>query len=801
MVAVPSKLATQSRMMIYYAATGVWSVFLILSSYLFYRFRQHPAIQHRDVSLTMVCILASAAFSIHYLVKIPLEGHYPCALYLWIPIIFMPLWLMTLLARLTRIIAAYRLGEARLKAVEFTQPPPATTTTTSTAATRDRGLSSLSSSPIMPSTRHASLQNTVKKLLRSSSAHEPMIDHSRDNSSKNHVVKKKASHSTTTNYTLRSDNESEECDPWPINRGTTPSSNTNGVGTSTTTTTTTSIVVDPDRAYATITSPRSAHWTFVYRQHLTTPSLVRMIVVLEVIILIGAVFVHYIFREALLHQPDGTCGSTPVFTYIWAVAGLYLVVLTPILLYAARNVRDAWGIRNELVLCDIIGIISCLLYFIFRIYDWDDQSVWPATLWILLGTAFTHIWTVARPAIHAACDLRDIHHAQSNPIITRSVSEMNYTHHHHHLPGRIISTDIIPRARRIPSSISNRSLMETPHTPSFYIPLAHHHHSSLTDSPCLPPPSSTSISQLNVYRDRITSWQPTPSKCSNNNNNNNDTTVPMTLDTILACPNLLSKFRSFCMYDLSLEALLFYETVIRLQARIIGVDRLPRYDSQRTSVVVESSSSSSSSSLQTTVTRQSFNLFSERSPVTTTFNNYSRLSPTVLLSRSGSAPTSSLSPSFNMMVGSVNGGGNTASGNGNNPMAARRPSPPLSRAAITMQLRNIIDAFIRPGAPYEITISHRLRERLLLSVDRMIYPQVMSTNSLDNIEAGQQPQQPQCHRESGLADLYLAAEEIHQQLEQHSVVRFRQEYRDESLTSDSSSGKSISRWRRWLRIW
>ncbi|KAI8051033.1 hypothetical protein BDF22DRAFT_694462 [Syncephalis plumigaleata] len=148
-------------------------------------------------------------------------------------------------------------------------------------------------------------------------------------------------------------------------------------------------------------------------------------------------------------------------------------------------------------------------------------------------------------------------------------------------------------------------------------------------------------------------------------------------------------------------------------------------------------------------------------------------------------------------------------------MTARRPSPPLSRAAITMQLRNIIDAFIRPGAPYEITISHHLRERLLLRVDRMIYPQqIMPASHLGTIEAGlplqspaqphqQQQQQPYYHhREPGLADLYLAADEIHQQLEQHSVVRFRQEYRDESQTSsNSSSNKSISRWRRWLRVW
>ncbi|RKP23045.1 hypothetical protein SYNPS1DRAFT_24991 [Syncephalis pseudoplumigaleata] len=517
-------------MTIYYTTTGVWVVFLLITTSLFYRFRQHPAIQHRDVPLTMVSIVANAIFSVHYLVKIPLEGRYPCALYLWVPIIFMPLWLMTLLARLTRIIAAYRLGEARLRAVELTQAAKAS------ANNNNNNISDgASPSASLTEPRRASLRRTVKKLLRSSSAHEPMIERMTS------VVKKKASYSAAHAGPSDENVSAEERDPWPAHEP--PAHDT---------ATATSVVVDPDRAYATLTSPRSAHWTFVYRQHLTTPSLVRMIVVLEAIILIGAVFFHYLFREALLHRPDGTCGSSPAFVYIWVVAGLYLVVVTPVLLYAARDVRDAWGIRNELVFCDVIGIISCILYGVFRINDWDDRSVWPATLWTLMGTAFTHTWTVARPAIRAACDLRDIRHQKHEPVmVSRPINEA-------------ILSDV-PRIRRIPSAISCQSLSQSPPSP----PPPH------TDPACPPPPSPTSISRLNVYRDRITSWQHTPAT----RETANSTVTPITLDTILACPNLLSKFRSFCMYDLSLEALLFYETVIHITStttRIIISARHPR---------------------------------------------------------------------------------------------------------------------------------------------------------------------------------------------------------------------------------
>ncbi|KAI9598853.1 hypothetical protein BDF19DRAFT_190793 [Syncephalis fuscata] len=770
MTAALSVLSPYSRQVVYYTTTAVWLVFLALTSFLFYRFRRHPAIQHRDVALTMVSITANTVFSVHYLVKIPLAGNYPCALHLWIPIAFMPLWLMTLLARLTRIIAAYRLGEARLYAVEQTQDTKLNDDTNTL-------------SPLSHSTdRRSSIRHTVNKLLRTTSTHEPMMGRRTPNSIP--MIKKKASSSSTTACTFNSNQGYEERSDWPGShehtRNLSSVSTENDVDIN--------VVVDPDRAYATLTSPRSAHWTFVYRQHLTTPSLVRMIIVLELIILIGAVFFHYMFRDAFFYRPDGSCGSSPTYTYIWVVAGIYLVLVTPALIYAARDVHDAWGIRNELVLCDIIGIISCILFGIFRIDGWGDDSTWPAALWILWGASFTHVWTVARPAIRAACDLRDIKHYKPRNM---SLDHVNNTMSCTNVPQMIT-----PQIRRIPSSISHKTLNET--SIPLYLSLSH---PTSPTSLYPPPPSPTTIPHLNAYRDRIASWQPTPIPRSSQHE---PQASSITLDNILACPDLLPRFRSFCMHDLSLESLLFYETVTHLQARITGIDRAPRYDPHhhhRSSPMTDTHGRPAHWEDNLSV-RQSY-LLADRAPTppppsARSAYNFPLRSPTLttlpaaqpMVSSSSSPPSSPLSPSFNMTTSSGGGGGGGS-------MTIRRP--PLSRAATNIQLRNIVDAFIRPGAPYEVPVSTPLRERLLQRVDRSLYPQ-SNESTPDIMESGLQHQQ-QYHRDCSLVDLYEAANEIRQQLEDHSVVRFRQEYIKLVKSSNNCPTTPVSRWRQWIRVW
>ncbi|RKP06067.1 hypothetical protein THASP1DRAFT_32102 [Thamnocephalis sphaerospora] len=723
---------------IYFGVTCVWSLFLVTSTVFFYRWRRHPAIQHREVAFTIISGAANAVFTAHHLVQIPLEGWYPCLLRLWIPAIFLPLWIMTLLARLTRIIAVYRLSEARLHAVARSH--------------RFSTVIAGGGDELDAMQLDAGRLGFVAEYCEPT-AQAAYIEMDPD-------IAKAPNHRSLPLHPLHQDQRE-----------------------------------GPATALAESLSnqPPPAHWSYAHRRKLTTGALARMMVLSMLAIAMTTGVFQYVYRASFTLAEFRACDSSPAYFYLWAITGFYIVLLAPALLYASRGVHDAWGIRDELVLCELFGALAAVLYATFSLTGWDSSTVLPAAIWILVGTGFTHIWTVVRPTYLASCRGQVVWSRTCRRDTYAGVSGHHATSDHR---ADITGGSAVRHSTRAGYSKDQEYATNGRHDPAAR-PTA-----AIVDGGSWPSSAADCISHLASSTDAS-------SVCAADASSGK-TTHAVTLDDIFATPLLLEEFYAFCMHELNLENVLFYNAVLRLRRRVAGEVDLESW-------VAGGGRSQSQACTQRPVRKRSSTpvlgiLGSLTSGARSSGSCGQAGDP-----KSSAVPCDGTSPkqrvqdalqkaalqsSCDHQPPALKMGTRTAStGSLPSPLfvapptqllhTLRRPSTPssprrllLSHAALVIQLRQIVDTYIRLGAPYEVCVSASARERLLCRVDRGMRSQCPRGDGHTDAESGR--------RELSIADLDEVTEEVRVLLEHHSLPRF-QSWLDECKQNEQQQQTS----RRW----
>ncbi|RKP25477.1 hypothetical protein SYNPS1DRAFT_28795 [Syncephalis pseudoplumigaleata] len=112
-----------THLIVYFAAIPIVLTIMLATTFHFIYRRHHPIIYNRDVPLTLLNVMANLVVSVLHLTKTINYYDYPCFIMLWVPALIYPLYILTIFARLTRLIFMYRLSEARLQAIDLRTLP------------------------------------------------------------------------------------------------------------------------------------------------------------------------------------------------------------------------------------------------------------------------------------------------------------------------------------------------------------------------------------------------------------------------------------------------------------------------------------------------------------------------------------------------------------------------------------------------------------------------------------------------------------------------------------------------------
>ncbi|ORX84630.1 hypothetical protein K493DRAFT_341896 [Basidiobolus meristosporus CBS 931.73] len=99
---------------IYFVVAGVWTVFVVISAYLFMKNINYPSIKYRSVPLFFVNALTNLLVTVNIILSGPLSSKYMCFVYFWILYLCLPLWIITTLVKHIRLIILYRFGAERI---------------------------------------------------------------------------------------------------------------------------------------------------------------------------------------------------------------------------------------------------------------------------------------------------------------------------------------------------------------------------------------------------------------------------------------------------------------------------------------------------------------------------------------------------------------------------------------------------------------------------------------------------------------------------------------------------------------
>jgi len=94
-----------------------------------------------------------------------------------------------------------------------------------------------------------------------------------------------------------------------------------------------------------------------------------------------------------------------------AVTAFLLFIINPALLFAFRNVQDAFGIRFELAATWAIWTVCLLLDLLWTYvpnFPGFISEIWPHYNWFLVGFALTHVLAVIRPVVLYWNQRRDV---------------------------------------------------------------------------------------------------------------------------------------------------------------------------------------------------------------------------------------------------------------------------------------------------------------------------------------------------------------------------------------------------------
>ncbi|KAJ2761096.1 hypothetical protein H4S06_001385 [Coemansia sp. BCRC 34490] len=89
-----------------------------------------------------------------------------------------------------------------------------------------------------------------------------------------------------------------------------------------------------------------------------------------------------------------------------AIIVVYLFAVFPVILWRVWRNNDAYGIRNDLIVCDTVGILVMITTLVWVLRLHETQQIWPGLSFIWVYALFIHISSVLVPLVHSINHMR-----------------------------------------------------------------------------------------------------------------------------------------------------------------------------------------------------------------------------------------------------------------------------------------------------------------------------------------------------------------------------------------------------------
>ncbi|KAJ2865472.1 hypothetical protein GGI22_001499 [Coemansia erecta] len=89
-----------------------------------------------------------------------------------------------------------------------------------------------------------------------------------------------------------------------------------------------------------------------------------------------------------------------------AIIVFYFFLVFPLVLWRLWRHNDAYGIRNDLIICDTVGIVVMVVTLVWVLRLHATQQIWPGLSYIWVYALLIHISSVLVPLVHAVSHMR-----------------------------------------------------------------------------------------------------------------------------------------------------------------------------------------------------------------------------------------------------------------------------------------------------------------------------------------------------------------------------------------------------------
>ncbi|KAJ1960320.1 hypothetical protein GGI12_003865 [Dipsacomyces acuminosporus] len=131
-------------------------------------------------------------------------------------------------------------------------------------------------------------------------------------------------------------------------------------------------------------------------------------------------------KDFSLNPMNIACELVWGFVPMYAIACAFLAIICPVLLFITWGLKEAYGIRKDLIICVTSGIVGSILMIIweFKFPQFDD--IWSDLFFVWDYAFLIHIFSVVVPLWHATRHMRKLdHHLRSeSPGSTSTVTLM-----------------------------------------------------------------------------------------------------------------------------------------------------------------------------------------------------------------------------------------------------------------------------------------------------------------------------------------------------------------------------------------
>ncbi|KAJ2725639.1 hypothetical protein GGI07_001139 [Coemansia sp. Benny D115] len=135
-----------------------------------------------------------------------------------------------------------------------------------------------------------------------------------------------------------------------------------------------------------------------------------LIIYIAIVIAVGVVLtlvINITDKQFSMRPMSTICIFFWGFLPITAVVVLYFFIIFPIILWRVWRQNDAYGIRNDLIICDTVGILCMVITIVWVNVLKETQQIWPGMSYIWVYAFFIHITSVLIPLVRAMQHIRN----------------------------------------------------------------------------------------------------------------------------------------------------------------------------------------------------------------------------------------------------------------------------------------------------------------------------------------------------------------------------------------------------------